>query len=138
MIVVIYYNQFCFQRATRETTFHINWCHPLTPPFFCINRDKSGPLRASNPVFPIRFNAHLTCVCVLAVYVLGHNKHQRLLDSKTSTTIRLKSRFKVVSCIFLKYGHPGKRNFFVVVVFFCQKHQHGQFYLMRFYLKITC
>ena len=29
MIVVIYYYQFCFQRATRENTFHINWCHPL-------------------------------------------------------------------------------------------------------------
>ena len=29
MIVVIYYYQFCFQRATRENTFHSNWCHPL-------------------------------------------------------------------------------------------------------------
>ena len=45
----------------------------------------------------------------------------RDLDSKTSTTIRLKIRFKVVSCIFLKYGHPGKRNFVVVVVFFFAK-----------------
>ena len=29
MIVVICYYQFCFQRATRENTFHCNWCHPL-------------------------------------------------------------------------------------------------------------
>ena len=121
MIVVIYNNQFCFQRTTRETTFHINWCHPLTPPFFCINRDKSGPLRASNPVFPIHFDAHPTCVYVLSVYVLRHDKHQRLLDSKTSTTIRFKIRFKVVSCIFSKYGHPGKRNWNFFFFFFWPK-----------------
>ena len=78
--------------------------------FLRINRDKSGPLRASNPVFPTHFNAHPKCVYVLSVYVLGHDKHQRLLDSKTSTTIRFKIRFKVVSCIFSKYGHPEKRN----------------------------
>ena len=29
MTVVIYYYQFCFQRATRENTFYSNWCHPL-------------------------------------------------------------------------------------------------------------
>ena len=29
MIVVIYYYKFCFHRATRENTFHNNWCHPL-------------------------------------------------------------------------------------------------------------
>ena len=29
MIFVIYYYQFCFQRATGENTFHSNWCHPL-------------------------------------------------------------------------------------------------------------
>ena len=75
MIVVIYYNQFCLLRATRETTFRSNWCHPLTPPFFRINRDKSGPLGASNPVFSIHFDAHLTCVYVLSVYMLGHDKH---------------------------------------------------------------
>ena len=29
MIVVIYYYEFCFQRANRGNTFHSNWCHPL-------------------------------------------------------------------------------------------------------------
>ena len=43
--------------------------------FLRINRDKSGPLRASNPVFPTHFNAHPTCVYVLSVYVLRHDKH---------------------------------------------------------------
>lgn len=102
-----------------------------TPPFFRINRGKSGPLRAGNLVFPIHFDAPLTCIYVLSVYVLGHYKHQRLLDSKTQTSTRTRFDLKLFRVYSQNMDTP-ESVIGIFFFFFGQKHQHGQFYLMRF------
>ena len=49
MIVVIYYYQFGFQRATRENTFYSHWCHLLKINnfFFFMTKDEACSSSAS-------------------------------------------------------------------------------------------